>query len=809
MLPAKVARVRFEVTTPYGVAYRGTSTDDLGSWNSGYLAVYQLSFSGMRTPGRYQVKVLSPASAASPAFTIGDGSQLYRQLVDNAVQYFTSERDGPGVDSAVLDRQPANLTDENAYVYADPAYDSNDNLLGSLKRIGGPVDVSGGWFDAGGGYEKFGYTASYTDALMLIAARALSNEQGPGSYPMLAPEATFGLQWITKLWNPALKVLYAQVGIGNGNAGNTIQGDYNFWFLPQQEDRLNVKPGGNPGPTAYFVKYRPVFEAAPPGQPVSPDLAGRFAADFALGAQLSADNDPAQAGHLLSLARGVYAMAKATNVGQLVTAFPHDYYPGTQWKSDMAWGAAEIALADEATGAPAAQLRADLVAAARWAGAYIAQGHPADGDIFNLYDTGAVAEAEAELLQAMRQARISWWSPITSSTLLADLAAQLRTGEDQAKGDPFDLGTSLGASDASPHAFGLFITDALYQKYGGSRQYEAFAQQQLNFALGANGWGSSFVVGAGTVAGMRTCSAGNFAPFNTATAGYQDTVACLANADLPEEEAEHAAAIQALGWTPTVTVVNDTFAILRAGLADEVRPHWGVGVVCGAGINCVGVGPDGRVTRFLALGTTSGDWGGGYGLGLEILWHAARAEDGRGPDTLLTGYLTSHLGADRVEDVTLGIHKGKIGEDDLTGLAPLLLKAAEAGDDVARTVVSRLADEISVMAITAMRRLGLTGLATPVVLGGGIITARVPLLIDNVLRQLIEAAPDAKVSIIDVPPVAGATLRAPDPALLAWALLAFWGDESGLVGLDDRVNAVPEVELGQDMPDVDLDRAFR
>jgi endoglucanase len=560
MLAQPVARVRFEVITPYGVVYRGTSADDLGSWNSGYRAVYQLTFSGVRTPGQYQVKLLSPAAAVSPVFTVGDGAQLYRQLVDNAVQYFTSERDGPDVDSAVLDRQPANLTDENAYVYADPAYDSNDNLLGSLKRIGGPVDVSGGWFDAGGGYEKFAYTASYADALMLIAARNY-----PGTYPMLAPEATFGLQWITKLWNPALKVLYAQVGLGNGNASNTIQGDYNFWFLPQQEDRLNTKPGGNPGPTAYFVKYRPVFEAAPPGQPVSPDLAGRFAADFALGAQLSAGTDPAQAGHLLSLARSVYAMAKTTDVGQLVTAFPHDYYPGTQWKSDMAWGAAEIALADEATGAPAARLRADLLTAARWAGAYIAQGHPADGDTFNLYDTGAVAEAE--LLQAMRQARISWWSPVAPGALLNDLAAQLRTGEDQAKGDPFGLGTSLGASDASPHAFGLFITDALYQKYGGSSQYQAFAQQQLNFALGANGWGSSFVVGAGTVfphcmqseianlagsltgqgtiqlgattdgpsspanfaglgtvSGMRACRAGNFAPFNTKTAGYEDNV---------------------------------------------------------------------------------------------------------------------------------------------------------------------------------------------------------------------------------------------------------------------------------------------
>jgi hypothetical protein len=568
MLPRKVASVRFEVVTPHGVVYRGTSARDVGSWNSAYQAVYQLSFSGLSQPGQYRVRLLSPAAAVSPGFTIGDGAQLYRELVDNSVRYFTSERDGPDVVSSVLNRQPANLTDEKAYVYADPRYDSNDNLLGTLKKTGGPVDVSGGWFDAGGGYEKFAYTASYSDALMLLAARALSNKQGPNSYDMLQQEAAFGLQWITKLWDPARKVLYAQVGIGTGNASNTIQGDYNFWFLPQQEDRMNVKPGGNPGPSAYYVKYRPVFPAAPPGQKVPPNLAGRFAADFALGAQLKGvgevggGSDPAQAQHLLSLARGVYAMAKTTHVGQLVTAFPHDFYPATQWKSDMLWGATEIALADEAAGAPAARVRADLAAAARWTRAYIAQGHD---DTFNLYDTGAVAEAE--LIQAMRQADAY---PVSPATLLADMAAQLRSGQAQAKGDPFALGSQLGDSDASPHAFGLYITDALYQKYGGSDprgRFASFAQQQLNFALGANGWGTSFVVGAGTVYphcmqseianlagsltgrgdiqlgattdgpsspdnfvglgtvdGMRACSAGRFAPFNTKTAAYEDNV---------------------------------------------------------------------------------------------------------------------------------------------------------------------------------------------------------------------------------------------------------------------------------------------
>ena len=62
---------------------------------------------------------------------------------------------------------------------------------------------------------------------------------------------------------------------------------------------------------------------------------------------------------------------------------------------------------------------------------------------------------------------------------------------------------------------------------------------------------------------------------------------------------------------------------------------------------------------------------------------------------------------------------------------------------MARTVVNRLADEISVMAITAMRRLDLTALATPVILGGGVITARNPLLMDSITRQLAEAAPAA------------------------------------------------------------------
>jgi N-acetylglucosamine kinase-like BadF-type ATPase len=258
--------------------------------------------------------------------------------------------------------------------------------------------------------------------------------------------------------------------------------------------------------------------------------------------------------------------------------------------------------------------------------------------------------------------------------------------------------------------------------------------------------------------------------------------ACVANVDLPEEEEALAAALRAQGWSDTTEVVNDTFAVLRAGLGaaapagpspaagsspvtgpapmdgGEAERHWGVAVTCGAGINCVAVAPDGRKTGFLALGETTGDWGGGHGLGKAALWWAMRAEDGRGPDTALRGAVAAHFGVPSARAVAIGIHLGTISEPALRELAPAVLALAGTGDDVAARLVRKQADEICTMALTAMRRLGLTGLATPVVLGGGVLAARDPMLTAGVTEGIRAGAPHAAVRITDVPPVAGAAL---------------------------------------------------
>ena len=235
----------------------------------------------------------------------------------------------------------------------------------------------------------------------------------------------------------------------------------------------------------------------------------------------------------------------------------------------------------------------------------------------------------------------------------------------------------------------------------------------------------------------------------------------MANADLPDEVERLGAALAARGWSQTTDARNDTFAVLRAGLdgtAAPGAPHWGVAVTCGAGINCLGVHPDGRTTGYLALGAISGDWGGGHGLGWAALWWAVRAEDGRGPQTALRGAVAGHFGVPTVRDVTLGLHLGKISEGALLGLAPVLLAVAHEGDEVARDLVRRQAEEICVMAVVAMRRLGLTAEPTPVVLGGGLMTARDPLLLSEITERITAAAPQASVSVVAVPPVAGAAL---------------------------------------------------
>ncbi|MFJ8308266.1 MULTISPECIES: N-acetylglucosamine kinase [unclassified Streptomyces] len=243
----------------------------------------------------------------------------------------------------------------------------------------------------------------------------------------------------------------------------------------------------------------------------------------------------------------------------------------------------------------------------------------------------------------------------------------------------------------------------------------------------------------------------------TAPLRVEHVSACLANADLPIEERELAAALGARGWGDSVRVHNDTFAILRAGLPSGAEPC-GVAVVCGAGINCVGMTPDGRTARFPALGKISGDWGGGGGLAEEALFFAARADDGRGEPTELAAALPAHFGLASMYELIEALHLEKIPAARRHELAPVLFAVAAAGDRVARAVVDRQAEEIVALAAVALDRLGLLDVETPVLLGGSVLAARHPQLDDGVRELLAARAPKAVPLVVTTSPVLGAGL---------------------------------------------------
>ena len=64
--------------------------------------------------------------------------------------------------------------------------------------------------------------------------------------------------------------------------------------------------------------------------------------------------------------------------------------------------------------------------------------------------------------------------------------------------DPFGFGFPWDAADTASHGDGLSVMASEYDALTGTATYRAFAARWLGNVLGANAWGSSFIIGDGT-----------------------------------------------------------------------------------------------------------------------------------------------------------------------------------------------------------------------------------------------------------------------------------------------------------------------
>ncbi|MDQ6914798.1 MAG: glycoside hydrolase family 9 protein [Actinomycetota bacterium] len=462
LMSSRPASGAFQVVDQTGrPVLSGRAGRRLAPWSAAFRYVYALDFGRLSKPGTYR---LLAAGATSPPFAIAPAADLYAPLVRNAVAYFRAHRAGPG-------------TDPTTAVYRPPRY-VNGRLRGRLVPTGAQVDLGGGWWDAGD-YLRLVQTASFDDALLLFALR-----EHPGTLEAAGAkaEAQVGLDWLTRAWDDRHRVLRFQVGIGDGGPG--VLGLHDVWQLPGTYAAAAIAPGDE----RYFVAHPPAFAQR---APLSPNLAGRLAADFGLCAQVLAASDPARARRCLQQGEAAFAAARTSHVRELLTTVPHAYYPETEWRDDLELGAVELHLAAARLGRRSAAERY-LRAAASWANAYL-QGPGADVDTLNLYDVTGLAHYELGRALGARQDLA-----VTRAGLLDDMRTQLVAGAREGRDDPFGLTATYRDGDAVPHALGYALEGRLYDRLAGNRTWEATARRQLDWAFGANPWGTSFVVGAGS-----------------------------------------------------------------------------------------------------------------------------------------------------------------------------------------------------------------------------------------------------------------------------------------------------------------------
>lgn len=465
---------------------------NLGTWSNGYPDVYALDFSSVTTPGTYTIVTSGPIVGSSPGFTIDTAANVYAKGLSNALSFYQNERDGANYIPSALRTAPGHLNDANAMTYLTPNANSSGRFSGDLSPLGVSIDASGAWWDAGD-YLKFVETISYTVDMQEFGVRDFPNQLGTGSTTAnFNAEAKFGLDWLQHMWDDTTQTLYYQVGIGSGNAKTT--GDHDIWRLPQADDNY-----GGTNSLYRYIRNRPVFRAAPASSLISPNLAGRLAADFALCFQIFKTSNPTYANQCLLSAEHIFALANTNPSGNLLTVIPYSFYPEVEWRDDLELGATELYLALASGNLPAGLPQTDplfyLQSAAHWAHAYITGPNDA-ADSLNLYDVSG--SAHYELYHALAQAGNPSGLEATQADLLTDLKKQLDKAVTQAGTDPFGFGFPWATFDTTSHGAGLVVMASEYDHLTGTSAYASYGVQWLANILGANAWGISLIVGDGS-----------------------------------------------------------------------------------------------------------------------------------------------------------------------------------------------------------------------------------------------------------------------------------------------------------------------
>jgi hypothetical protein len=417
----------------------------------------ELDFTGLRAPGRYQLRL---EGTVSPGFPVADN--VLATLPDQLLEFMRQQRCG-----------------DNPWLNAKCHQADGQTAYGPMPA-GTPIEARGGWHDAAD-LLKYLLTSGNATAQMLLAytlAPGCLKDQvndlgrpGANGLPDVLDEAKWGLDWLLKL-HPQPDQLFHQVADDRDHYG---------WRLPQ-DDQADYGWGRGGPRVVYFANGQPQGLQAYQSESTGlANLAGRYAAAMGLACQIWKDHPQlrAFAQRCLQAGREVYALGRRHEGVQQGNSFRAPYrYAETTWADDMEWGAAELY---RATG-DAAYLK-DALGYARQAATVSWMGREQTGhyEFYPFINVGHFALHDQVELPLRRT-----------------LAGYYRRGIQRciraARSNPYRIGVPF--IWCSNNLVVALVTQCqLYERMTGDTRYRAFQAAHLDWLLGRNPWGYTMFTG--------------------------------------------------------------------------------------------------------------------------------------------------------------------------------------------------------------------------------------------------------------------------------------------------------------------------
>ncbi|OCQ94405.1 ATPase [Oscillatoriales cyanobacterium USR001] len=140
----------------------------------------------------------------------------------------------------------------------------------------------------------------------------------------------------------------------------------------------------------------------------------------------------------------------------------------------------------------------------------------------------------------------------------------------------------------------------------------------------------------------------------------------------------------------TTLIYNDSHIALVGGIGNGV----GIAAIAGTGSHIFGQNRQGKTKRVGGWGYILGDEGSGYDIAVRGMQAALKSFDGRLEFTTLIAEFQSYLKLKNIQDLIEVVYRRGWGVKEIAALAPIVDRAATAGDRVALNIIEDAAAEL-------------------------------------------------------------------------------------------------------------------